>query len=95
MSAYFVAFLRIRDRETYEKYLEGSDIALAKYRGEVLAVDDSPLPLEGEPPSGRAVIIRFADEGALRSWYDSPEYREILKYRLSAADGEALAVHGR
>jgi uncharacterized protein (DUF1330 family) len=95
LSAYFLAFLRIHDRATYEKYLEGTDAALEEYCGQVLAVDDAPLALEGTPPGGRAVIIRFADEAALRRWYDSPAYRSILPYRLAAAEGEALAVHGR
>lgn len=56
---------------------------MAKYNGKYLAVDENPETLEGEKSKGWIVIIEFSDEKTLKEWYNSPEYRKILKYRLS------------
>jgi uncharacterized protein (DUF1330 family)/uncharacterized protein YhfF len=93
--AYFVANIRIRDELEYERYLERADAVFARYEGEYLAVDTEPVRLEGELEYGRVVLIRFPNREALRRWYDSPEYREILAYRLIGADCDAVLVRGR
>ncbi|MBL8968384.1 MAG: DUF1330 domain-containing protein [Spirochaetaceae bacterium] len=94
MSAYFVARLRITNPARYNDYLEGTDDALAGTGGEVIAVDDATVTLEGNAPPGRSVIIRFSDEAALRAWYESPAYRRLKTIRDEAAEGVAIIVHG-
>lgn len=93
MSAYFVAFIRISDKARYEEYLAGFDAVFEG--GEVVAVDDAPIILEGNPPAGRTVIIRFPDDATLRRWYDSPGYARLRAIRQSASEGDILLVHGR
>ncbi len=96
MSAvYFVATIRIHDKAEYQLYLDAYDEAFAGTGGEVLAVDDESLALEGSPPAGRIVMIRFPSEAAFRSWYDSDAYKRIVVHRHAAADSDALLVHGR
>ncbi len=95
MSAYFVARLLIKDRARYEDYLAGFDEVFRDSGGEVVAVDDETVTLEGKAPPGRSVIIRFPDEESLRRWYDSPGYRRLKAIRDEAADGVAIIVHGR
>ena len=60
-----------------------------------VAVDESVMLLEGEWPFGRTVVIEFPTMDALRAWYDSPEYRRILKHRMAASQSNAAAVRGR
>jgi uncharacterized protein (DUF1330 family) len=92
---YFVATIRIHDPAEYQLYLDRYDEAFAGTGGEVLAVDDNPLVLEGSPLPGRMVLIRFPSEVAFRAWYDSDTYRRIVVHRHAAAETDALFVHGR
>jgi uncharacterized protein (DUF1330 family) len=94
MACYFMAQIRITDRDEYDRYLAGTDAVFAKYEGEYLAVDTAPTVLEGEWAYDRAVLIRFPDAAALRRWYESPEYQEILRHRLAGAKCLTLAVAG-
>lgn len=95
MSAYFVARLDIRDPGLYEEYLAGFDEIFEGSGGEVLAVDDGTVSLEGSPPPGRSVIIRFPNEASLRAWYESPGYQRLREIRNRAALGTVILVHGR
>jgi len=47
MAYYFVAQIRIDDPVEYEKYLDKTDNIFSLYKGEYLAVDESPEILEG------------------------------------------------
>lgn len=93
-AVYFTATIRISDMDRYQRYLDAYDEAFTGTGGEVLAVDDAPLTLEGSPLPGRIVLIRFPDEAAFRSWYDSPAYRRIVVDRHAASDADILLVHG-
>lgn len=95
MAVYFSATIRIHDAERYQVYLDRYDEAFAGTGGEVVAVDDAPTVLEGMPLAGRVVLIRFPDEAAFRSWYDSPAYAAIASHRRAASEADALLVHGR
>jgi len=94
-SVVFAATIRISDHAEYQRYLDAYDEAFAGTGGEVLAVDDAPLRLEGTPLPGRIVLIRFPDEAAFRSWYDSDAYKRIVVHRHKAAVTDALLAHGR
>lgn len=95
MSCYFIAQIRIRDKEKYRNYEEGFDEIFANYRGEVVAVDDSPSLLEGKWGYTRAVLIRFPNEVEARKWYESAEYQRLARHRYDASDGDVILVAGR
>ena len=96
MSAvFFLATIRIHDNTEYQRYLDAYDEAFVGTGGEVLAVDDHALALEGSPLPGRLVLIRFPSEVAFRSWYESDAYKRIVVHRHAAADTDALLVRGR
>lgn len=94
MSVYFMAQITIRDHDEYEKYLAGVDEVFAKFNGRYLAVDDSPEVLEGSPRGGRVVLIEFPGREELLRWYESPEYQDILRHRLMAAQCDTLLIKG-
>ncbi len=94
-SVIFTASIRIHDRDRYQRYLDAYDEAFAGTGGEVLAVDDAPLRLEGSPVMGRVVLIRFPDEAAFHRWYCSDAYKRIVVHRHAAAETDALLVHCR
>ena len=88
MSLVMVAIISIKDDD---KYLEYQNKVLPMFEElgiEVLAVDDSPKPIEGEARRQRIVVLRFADEEEFNSWYESEAYKAIKPIRLNASNGE-------
>jgi uncharacterized protein (DUF1330 family) len=94
MKYYFVAQIRIKDPEEYDKYLEGFDEAFSKYKGEFLAIDEAPLLLEGNWDYSKSVIIKFESKKDFEAWYYSAGYQKILKYRLNSAKCDTILVEG-
>jgi uncharacterized protein (DUF1330 family) len=94
MSCYFVALITIHEPERYAEYLDGFDAIFSRYQGEVLAVEDEPVVLEGEWPAARTVIIRFPSDEELLRWYRSPEYQRLAELRRTAADGQIALIRG-
>ncbi len=95
MACYFVARIQIHDEAEYARYLAQCDEVFAQFNGRYLAVDEAPVTLEGDPGNGRMVVIEFPDEAAFHAWYDSPEYRAILRHRLQGAHCTASLVQGK
>lgn len=94
MAYYFSAQIRIKDPSEYEKYLENFDAIFSRYSGEFLAIDESPVVLEGEWNYTKTVLIRFRSREDFEQWYFSRDYQEILKYRLQAAQCDSILIHG-
>jgi uncharacterized protein (DUF1330 family) len=94
MSYYFIAQIRIHDEAEYRKYLDGTDRVFNKYRGRYLAVDRDPEVLEGNWDYSRSVLISFGSKEDFNAWYYSPEYQELLKYRLKGADCDTILLKG-
>jgi uncharacterized protein (DUF1330 family) len=94
MAHYFVAQISINDRDEYEKYLEKADEIFSCYKGEYLAVDESPTPLEGEWNYTKSVLIKFNSKHDFEEWYYSDEYQKILKHRLNAARCDTILIEG-
>jgi uncharacterized protein (DUF1330 family) len=96
MSCYFIAQIKIHDREEYRKYEEGFDEIFGKYKGMVVLVDEAPVVLEGEWPYTRTVMLRFPSEEEAKRWYESPEYKKLAahRHRASAANIVLVRRHG-
>jgi len=94
MNAYFIAQLKIHDKNTYQKYCEALTPVFDKFNGRYLSIDDAPELLEGEWDYSRLVLIEFPDKESLKRWYYSPEYQEVLKLRLASADADVIVCGG-
>jgi uncharacterized protein (DUF1330 family) len=92
---YFIAQIRIRDEDEYQKYIEKAWEVFRRYRGTYLAVDDRPLVLEGSWSYTRCVLISFESRSDFHAWYDSEDYQEILKHRLAASDCDSILIEGK
>lgn len=94
MNHYFVAQIRIQDPEEYEKYLDKFDDIFSKYKGEYLAIDESPVLLEGNWDYTKSVLIKFNNKRDFDDWYYSEEYQKILKYRLNSSRCDTILLEG-
>ncbi|MFC1481059.1 DUF1330 domain-containing protein [Candidatus Neomarinimicrobiota bacterium] len=90
MSSYFIAQINIIDPELYNEYLAGFDQVFAKYKGEVIIVDDNPIVLEGEWSFTRIVVIRFPSTDEAKRWYESSEYQLLAQYRHQASKADII-----
>jgi len=90
MSAYFIAQLKIRDREAFKEYSEALVPVFAKFDGKYLALDDAPELLEGNWDYSRLVLIEFPDMQSLKKWYYSDEYQQVMKLRAAASDADII-----
>ena len=91
---YAIAQLSITDRATYNRYQSRFMSVMSRFKGRVLAADESPLVVEGAWDRDKVVLLSFPDEAAFREWAESPEYLEIAKDRKAGADAVVLLVKG-
>ena len=92
MSCYFIAQIKINNKDEYKKYLNKVDEVFSKYKGKYLSVDNNPDVIEGEWNYDRFVLIEFPNKLELNKWYNSKEYQNILKYRLKAAKCDTIII---
>lgn len=94
MAAYVIADSKVHDPETMKAYGTKVGATLQKYGGKVLVAGPPADVKEGDWNPKRMIVLEFADVEAARTWYNSPEYQEILPIRLSAADDNFLIIDG-
>jgi uncharacterized protein (DUF1330 family) len=94
MTHYFVAQIKIKDTVEYDKYLEHFDDIFSKYKGEYLAIDESPTLLEGNWNYTKSVLIKFKSKQDFEDWYYSDDYQRILKHRLNASKCDTILLAG-
>ncbi len=86
VEVFFIANLKIEDKDTYRIYEKGFFPILKKHGGEFVTFDDSTQHLEGHSPiEGRVVIFKFPSEKIAKDWYNDPEYQELSKFRREGA----------
>ena len=87
MPVYLVAEVEITNRAGFEPYGAAVGATVTQYGGRFLVRGGATELIEGEPAPKTVVILEFPDAAALKRWYDSPEYQEILPSRLDNSTG--------
>ncbi|WP_347840084.1 DUF1330 domain-containing protein [uncultured Draconibacterium sp.] len=95
MSVYFIAQININNNNIYQQYINSAGEVFSKYKGSYLAVDDSPVCLEGFWDEGRIVLIEFPSKKDFNDWYYSAEYQEILNYWFKGAICNTILITGK
>ncbi len=90
-AVYVVATLKFTDVERYRKYQARFPDAFKGSDGSVLAADEQPRALSGEPVD-KVVIMRFASEEEAHRFLSSAEYLEISKDRDAGAQTASWMV---
>jgi len=77
------------------QYIKDAEEVFSKYNGEYLAVDDNPSLIERSWNYSRTVLIKFESRDDFDIWYNSEDYKNILKFRLNAADCDSILIKGK
>jgi len=91
---YVIANNEITNQDGYMKeYLPLAQVSIKEHGGRYIAAGKGTA-IDGDPPKGRVVILRWDSMEQLMAWRHSPDYekaREIgekyAKYNLIAVDG--------
>ncbi len=86
MKGYLTANYTIHDPEAYQKYVQAVMPAISQYGGRLIIGDPSSKVLEGQP-NQMIVVVEFESVDAAERFYNSPEYTEAKRLRISAAKG--------
>jgi uncharacterized protein (DUF1330 family) len=86
MSAYVIVEFTVRDPDVYrEKYAGNAGKTAKEYGAEILANSKWEI-LDGAPMFSSGVIVQFPDNETALSWYNSPEYQQLIDVRGIAMD---------
>ena len=94
MAAYVIAEVSVTDPEGYEQYRPLAGASVVAGGGTYEVRGGAVESLEGEPVSGRIVILRFDSLDAARNWYHSDDYQAALPLRNAAARSRVFIVEG-
>ena len=94
MPTYVVGDIHITDPAAYQAHVPRALATIARFGGRVIAGGGKIDLLEGEPMPEQIFVIEFPTADAARRWYQSDDYQETLKVRLSASHGRVLLIVG-
>jgi len=94
MSVYTIIEIKVKDKDTYAKYLEKVRSIVEKYRGRYLARGGKITPIFGSWNPERVVIIEFPSYEDIKRWLSSQEYQEIAALREKSTITKAIIVEG-
>ena len=86
MAGYLIANYKITNPEGYQAYIAAVGPTIIGHGGEILVAGEGSEAVEGEP-GPVTVVLKFESKDALRAWYDSPEYQEIVHLRTDNTEG--------
>jgi uncharacterized protein (DUF1330 family) len=88
--------LAINDPQMLAEYIQRVPQTLAKYGVKPLVAGGEGFEkIEGDWQSQGMVILEFRDREHFERWYNSPEYQEILRFRMRATTNRAILIQGR
>jgi uncharacterized protein (DUF1330 family) len=94
MPTYIVGDIQITDPAAYQAHLPRALATIDRFGGRVIAGGGKIDLLEGDPMPEQTFIIEFPTADVARRWYQSDDYQEALKIRLSASHGRVFLIEG-
>jgi len=94
MAVYVIYQAEVTDPEQYALYREKSAPAVLDAGGEFIVRGGDVDVLEGDPPLGRTVIVKFGSMESAREWYGGEAYTEARTLREGAANANMYIVDG-
>jgi len=86
MAGYLIANYQITNEEGYQAYVAAVRPTILAHGGEILVAGPGSEAVEGDPKPV-TVVLKFPSVHAVRAWYDSSEYQEIINLRTDNTEG--------
>ena len=91
MAVYLMGIIEeITDPATFQAYVEQVGPVVAQYGGSYLFVSPQVEAIEGPPAPAVVAALSFADAGARRAFWDSPEYDAVKGLRHRSTRSRVL-----
>ena len=94
MSAYVIGDIEVTDPAGYEEYRKQVLSVVTKYGGKFIVRGGKVDAREGGWNPKRIVLVEFPSLAQAQKWYDSEEYRPLIKLRQKASKGRLIIVEG-
>jgi uncharacterized protein (DUF1330 family) len=92
--AYAIAEIHVTNPTAYKKYLAAVTPIVAQFGGRYLVRAGKIVPLEGNAPTGRFVVIEFPSLAVAQAFENSAQYRAIAPLRKKAAHTRLFLAEG-
>ena len=93
-AGYLIVQVDVKDAEKYETYKAGTPGVIAKYDGEFIVRGGQLDAVEGAPPLGRVVVVKFPSYARALEFYNSDDYKDLLALRLSVSESRGFIIEG-
>lgn len=91
---YAIAEINVTDPVAYKEYLAAVSPIVTQFGGKYLVRAGHIVPLEGEAPTGRFVVIEFPSLAIAQKFESSPQYQAIAPLRKHASRTRLFLVEG-
>ncbi|MCJ2035463.1 DUF1330 domain-containing protein [Methylobacterium sp. J-068] len=92
-SGYWIARITVTDPERYGAYARALPEVIARFGGRILVAGGRLEAVEGDVKP-RNVVIAFEDYETARACWHAPEYADVARLRLGAAEVDVVIVEG-
>ena len=91
---YAVAEITVTNPVAYKKYLAAVTPVVAQFGGRYLVRAGHVIPLDGQAPTGRFVVIELPSLAVAQQFENSSQYMAIVPLRKKAARTRLFLVEG-
>ena len=91
---YVIAEITVTDPAAYKDYIAAVSPVVAQFGGKYIVRGGQVVAVEGDPPSGRVVVIEFDSLASARSFEYSKEYQAVAPLRRRASRSRVFLVEG-
>jgi uncharacterized protein (DUF1330 family) len=92
--AYFVAEFQLSDPEGIKPYSAAVESTFRPFGGHFIVRTNHILPLEGEAPKDRFIVIAFDSMIKAQAWYNSVAYSRLRPIRQRSSISRTFIVEG-
>ena len=92
--AYAIAEITVTDPEAYKLYLAAVTPVVTQFSGKYIVRAGTVVPIEGDAPTGRVVVIEFPNLNVAKSFESSAQYLAIAPLRQRASRTRLFLVEG-
>ena len=92
MGAFMFIQANITNLEQFMEYSKRAPALIEKYGGRYRCMRGAVEQLEGEPDNRKIVVSEWPSMDAARTFWHSPEYEEVKRYREGAGEFDVYLI---